>query len=165
MNTKVRWATATDATGIHDLLQRYAKLARLLPKSAEEIVERLSSFLVSEQNSALAGCVSLEVFTPELGEVRSLAVELNFARLGHGRMLVEQLEDEARRRGLQRLMALTYVPDFFDKLGFKTTAMDTLPEKVFGVCVTCPKFNHCDEIAMVKSPDSDSSGRSTAGSV
>ena len=110
-------------------------------------------------------CVSLEVFTPELGEVRSLAVDPDFARLGHGRVLVEQLEVEARRLGLQRLMALTYVPDFFDKLGFKTTAMDTLPEKVFGVCVTCPKFNHCDEIAMVKSLDSDSPVRSTADSV
>ena len=165
MNTKVRWATFADAAGIHDLLQRYAKLGRLLPRSTEEIVERLSSFLVSEQNSALAGCVSLEVFTPELGEVRSLAVDPDFARLGHGRVLVEQLEVEARRLGLQRLMALTYVPDFFDKLGFKTTAMDTLPEKVFGVCVTCPKFNHCDEIAMVKSLDSDNPVRSTADSV
>ena len=165
MNTKVRWATFADAAGIHDLLQRYAKIGRLLPRSTEEIVERLSSFLVSEQNSALAGCASLEVFTPELGEVRSLAVAPDFARLGHGRVLVEQLEVEARRLDLQRLMALTYVPDFFDKLGFKTTAMDTLPEKVFGVCVTCPKFNHCDEIAMVKSLDSDSPVRSTADSV
>jgi amino-acid N-acetyltransferase len=165
LNTKVRWATFADAAGIHDLVQRYAKLGRLLPRSTEEIVERLSSFLVSEQNSALAGCASLEVFTPELGEVRSLAVGPDFARLGHGRVLVEQLEVEARRLGLQRLMALTYVPDFFDKLGFKTTAMDTLPEKVFWVCVTCPKFNHCDEIAMVKSLDSDSPGRSTADSV
>ena len=165
MNTKVRWTTVADEAGIHDLLQRYAKLGRLLPRSTEEIVERLSSFLVSEQNSALAGCASLEVFTPELGEVRSLAVDPDFARLGHGRVLVEQLEVEARRLGLQRLMALTYVPDFFDRLGFKTTAMDTLPEKVFGVCVTCPKFNRCDEIAMIKSLDSDSPVRSTADSV
>ena len=165
MNTKIRWATVADATGIHDLLQHYAKLGRLLPRSTEEIVERLSSFLVSGQNSALAECVSLEVFTPGLGEVRSLAVNSDFERLGHGRVLVEQLEVEARRLGLQRLMALTYAPDFFGKLGFKTVAMDTLPEKVFGICVTCPKFNHCDEIAMVKSLDSSSSGRSIAGSV
>ena len=162
MNTKVRRATVADAAEIHDLLQRYAKLGRLLPRSTEEIVERLSSFLVSEQNSTLSGCVSLEVFTPELGEVRSLAVNPDFARLGHGRALVEHLEVEARRLGLQRLMALTYVPDFFDKLGFNITAMDTLPEKVFGVCVTCPKFNRCDEIAMIKNLDSD---RSTASSV
>ena len=165
MNTKVRRATATDATGIHNLLQRYAKVGRLLPRSTEEIVERFGSFLVSEQNFTLAGCVSLEIFTPELGEVRSLAVDPDFARLGHGRLLVEQLELEARRIGLQRLMALTYVPNFFYKLGFKTTAMDTLPEKVFGVCVTCPKFDHCDEIAMVKSFDSGNPGSSTTGSV
>ena len=165
MTTKVRWANVADAAGIHDLLQRYAKLGRLLPRSTEEIVERLCSFLVSEQNSVLAGCVSLEVFTPELGEVRSLAVDPKFARSGHGRVLVEQLETEARRLGLQRLMALTYVPDFFHKLGFKTTAMDGLPEKVFGVCVTCPKFTCCDEIAVVKILDSENSGRSTAGSV
>ena len=156
MSTKVRWATVADVTEIHDLLQYYAKLDRLLPRSTEEIIERLGSFLISEQNSALAGCVSLDVFTPELGEVRSLAVNLNFGRLGHGRALVEQIEVEARRLGLQRLMALTYVPDFFDKLGFKTTTMDTLPEKVFGVCVTCPKFSHCDEIAMVKLLNLDS---------
>lgn len=156
MNTKVRWATVADAPGIHDLLQRYATLGRLLPRSTEEIIERLSSFLVSEQNSTLAGCVSLEVFTPELGEVRSLAVHPDFARLGHGRVLVEQLEVEAGRLGLQRIIALTYVPDFFGKLGFKVTAMDALPEKVFGICVTCPKFNHCDEIAMVKSLNLDS---------
>jgi len=165
LNTKVRWATVADTAGIHDLLLRYAKLGRLLPRSTEEIVERLDSFLVSEQNSTLAGCVSLEVFTPELGEVRSLAVDPKFARLGHGRVLVKQLEIEARRLSLQRLMALTYVPDFFYKLGFKTTAMDTLPEKVFGVCVTCPKFNHCDEIAMVKSLGSSSLDKSTVGSV
>ena len=159
MSARVRWATVADATRIYDLLQHYAKLGRLLPRSTEEIVERLSSFFVSEQNSTMTGCAPLEVFTPELGEVRSLAVDPDFARLGHGRVLVEQLELEARRLGLQRLMALTYVPDFFDKLGFKTTAMDTLPEKVFGVCVTCPKFTHCDEIAMVKSLDSASLGR------
>lgn len=161
MSTKVRWATVADVTEIHDLLQYYAKLDRLLPRSTEEIIERLGSFLISEQNSALAGCVSLDVFTPELGEVRSLAVDPDFAHLGHGRVLVEQLEVEARRLGLQRLMALTLVPEFFDKLGFETTVMDTLPEKVFAVCVTCPKFNHCDEIAMVKNLNSDEPGKST----
>lgn len=165
MSTRVRWATVADATRIYDLLQHYAKLGRLLPRSTEEIVERLSSFFVSEQNSTITGCASLEVFTPELGEVRSLAVNPNFSRLGHGRVLVEQVETEARRLGLQRLIALTYVPNFFDKLGFKITEMDSLPEKVFGVCVTCPMFNRCDEIAMVKSLDSDSLVRPTVGNV
>ena len=35
------------------------------------------------------------------------------------------------------------------KLGFKTVSKDTLPEKVWSVCVKCYKFNHCDEIAVL----------------
>jgi len=49
------------------------------------------------------------------------------------------------------MIALTYVPGFFRKLGYQIVSMESLPEKVFGVCVTCPKFDHCDEIAMQKS--------------
>jgi amino-acid N-acetyltransferase len=165
LSIKVRGATVGDAAWIHGLLQRYVKLGRLLPRSPDEIVEQLGSFFVSEQNSSRTGCVSLEVFTRELGEVRSLAVDPNFTLSGHGRVLVEELEVEATRLGLQRLMALTYVPDFFHKLGFKTTAMDTLPEKVFGVCVTCPKFTCCDEIAVVKILGPENSDKSNAGNV
>lgn len=68
MSSKVRMAAVTDAIWIRDLLQYYAKHGRLLPRSTEEIVERLSSFFVSEQDSTLAGCVSLEVFRPSLAK-------------------------------------------------------------------------------------------------
>lgn len=151
MNAKIRRATTSDVGEIQDLLQWYADRGRLLPRTNEEILERLGSFLVSEQDRQLAGCVSLEVFTHELGEVRSLAVNPTMARSGHGYSLVEQIETEAKTLGLERLMALTYVPGFFEKLGFRIVSMESLPEKVFGVCVICPKFDRCDEIAMVKS--------------
>ena len=150
MSIKVRKATVNDIAKIHDLLQLYSKLGRLLPRSTEEILMHLGSFLISEENHAFAGCASLEVFTDDLGEVRSLAVDPTLAHSGHGRLLVAELETEAHRLGLKRLMALTYVPMFFEKLGFTIIAMESLPEKVFGVCVTCPKFKHCDELAMIK---------------
>lgn len=56
---------------------------------------------------------------------------------------------ETRTIGLTRFIALTYVPTFFHKLGFQTVAMDTLPEKVWGVCVKCYKYNNCDETAVL----------------
>ena len=68
-------------------------------------------------------------------------------------MTNEAIEHNARAIGLRRLMALTYVPDFFARLGYGIVPMNTLPEKVFGVCVTCPKFRACDEIAVVKHLD------------
>ena len=64
--------------------------------------------------------------------------------------MVDGIEQMARELGLTRMIALTYVPGFFRKLGYQIVAMESLPEKVFGVCVTCPKFDHCDEIAMQK---------------
>ena len=150
MSIKVRKATVNDVAKIHDLLQLYSKLGHLLPRSTEEISIHLDSFLISEKNHVFAGCASLEVFTDDLGEVRSLAVDPKLAQSGHGRLLVAELETEAHRLGLKRLMALTYVPIFFERLGYTIIAMESLPEKVFGVCVTCPKFKHCDELAMIK---------------
>ena len=88
-------------------------------------------------------------FTEDLGEVRSLVVDDAFKRQGLGRMLVQRITEEARTIGLRRLMALTYLASFFHKLGFKTVAIDTLPEKVWGICVKCYKFNNCDETAVV----------------
>lgn len=155
MNTNVRRATTSDIVGIYDLVQLYADRERLLPLSNEEILAKLGSFLVSEEDHRLAGCVSLEVFTHELGEIRSLAVDPTMTGTGHGHSLVKQVEAEARTLGLERLMALTYVPSFFKKLGFRIVSMESLPEKVFGVCVICPRFDRCDEIAMVKLLNAD----------
>jgi len=81
--------------------------------------------------------------------VRSLVVDDAYKGKGFGRVLVERLLDEARNIGLRRIMALTYVPEFFHKLGFRTVPKDTLPEKVWSVCVKCYKFNSCDEIAVL----------------
>ena len=151
MNTTVRRAIESDVIEIHNLLHHYASRGRLLPRPSEDISQNIDRFFVSQQDRNLAGCVSLEVFNNELGEVRSLAVKPTVARSGHGYNLVKQIESEAKVMGLRRLMALTYVPQFFQKLGFKIVPMDSLPEKVFGVCVTCPKFDRCDEIAVLKS--------------
>ena len=106
--------------------------------------------MVSENNGRISGCGCLEIFTTELGEVRSLAVDPEDHDKGIGRLMVNQIESMAQSRGLSRIIALTYVPGFFSKLGYRIVSMESLPEKVFGVCVTCPKFDRCDEIAMQK---------------
>ncbi len=144
MTLSVRRARTNDVPSIHQLLDYYAARGQLLPRSLDELTEHISSFTV---------CAALEVFTEDLGEVRSLAVSDAATGGGYGRALVEEIEHNARTIGLRRLMALTYVPDFFARLGYGVVAMDTLPEKVFGVCVTCPKFRACDEIAVLKHLD------------
>jgi len=146
----VRPAAIGDVPVIHHLLEIYAAQGNLLPRTLSELYRHLRDFFVIEVEGRVAACGALEIFTDDLGEVRSLVVDDTWKGKGLGRMLVERLIEEARAIGLKRLMALTYVPEFFHKLGFETVPKDTLPEKVWSVCVKCYKYNHCDEIAVLK---------------
>ena len=146
----VRPAAIGDVPTLHELLELYAAKGNLLPRTFSELYRHLRDFFVIEIDGKVVACGALEIFTEDLGEVRSLVVDEAHERRGLGRLMVERVIDEARTIGLKRLMALTYVPTFFHKLGFQTVAMDTLPEKVWGVCVKCYKYNQCDETAVLK---------------
>jgi amino-acid N-acetyltransferase len=145
----IRQAAIGDVPTVHHLLEIYAAKGNLLPRTFSELYRHLRDFFVIEIDGQVVACGALEIFTEDLGEVRSLVVDEAHERRGLGRLLVQRIIEEARTIGLRRLMALTYVPPFFHKLGFRTVAMDTLPEKVWGVCVKCYKYNNCDETAVV----------------
>ncbi len=145
----IRQAAIGDVPEIYHLLEIYASHGNLLPRTMSELYRHLRDFFVIEVNGKIAACAALEIFTEDLGEIRSLAVADEYKGRGFGRLLGQHLMQEARRIGLRRLMALTYAPEFFHKLGFKTVAKDTLPEKVWGICVKCYKYNNCDETAVL----------------
>jgi len=145
----IRAAAIADVPYIHDLLETYAGKGNLLPRTMSEIYRHLRDFFVIDMNGKVAAIGALEIFTEDLGEVRSLVVADQFAGRGLGRLMVQRITAEARQIGLRRLMALTYVPEFFHKLGFKTVPVETLPEKVWTVCLKCYKYNNCDEVAVL----------------
>jgi len=148
--TPIRRARLDDVDGIHDLLKHFSDREALLPRSKSDLYASLREFSVVEERGVIIACGALQIFTGELGEVRSLAVAPARGRAGLGRRMVHRIEQDARGIGLRRLMALTYAVGFFHKLGFRTVAMRELPEKVWGVCINCPKFLHCDETAVLK---------------
>ena len=146
----VRPALIKDATGIHELLTNYSDQELLLPRSISEILPLIPQFLVIEDQGRIIACVSLEIFSVELGEVRSLAVDPDYKNRQLGAKLLHAVESYARDLGLSKMMALTYVEGFFHKYGYETVEMTSLPEKVWRVCVKCPRFHHCDEIPVLK---------------
>ena len=121
----------------------------LLPRTKTDIIANLEHFRVIEEDGSIIACGSLENFTPELAEIRSLMVAKDIKRGGYGSVIVQALIEIAQARGVKRLMALTYVPDFFHKFGFKTVNKEIFPEKIWGICVNCYKFSNCDEIAVL----------------
>ena len=145
----VRTAVASDIPAIQSLLNHYASMGDLLPRTRADIEKNLPHFHVVEIDGELLACGSLEHFTEELAEVRSLMVRTDIKRSGLGRAIVQELINLARSRKVKRLMALTYVPEFFHRMGFKTVNKEIFPEKIWGICVNCYKFHNCDEIAVL----------------
>lgn len=150
----LRPARLADVPAIHALLREQAAAGNLLPRTQENLVRHVRDFVVAERDGQVAAVGALEIMGPDLGEVRSLAVAPAFHRQGLGEQVTRALLEQARIIGLRRVMALTYVPAFFARLGFEVVSKDTLPEKVWQVCVKCYKFNRCDEIAVMRSLES-----------
>ena len=67
-----------------------------------------------------------------------------------GRRLVEALVEEAQEYELDAVFAFTYVVEFFQKVGFHVVERGVLPLKAWKDCVRCPKFQACDEIAVLR---------------
>src|SRR6185312_517737 len=92
----------------------------------------------------------LHFYSPTTGEVRSLAVDPKVKGYGIGRLIVGALEQEAKQFHLHSMFAFTYVDRFFAKLGFVEVERGELPLKAWKDCLRCPKFQCCDEIAVLR---------------
>ena len=150
----VRKAVIQDIKAIHHLLGIYAGQNLLLPRSLSELYEHMRDLfvLVREDGtgpSSVVGVCALGICWEELAEIRSLAVAPDHKGQGYGSLLVRACLDEARSLGLKTCFALTYVPDFFLKLGFHEVEKSVLPHKVWSDCLKCPNFPDCDETAMI----------------
>ena len=146
----VRKAAMRDIPALLELINSYAAEGIMLPRTEFEISENIRDFTVTYAGSQLLGCAALHFYTPAFAEIRSLAVGRHAKGRGVGILLTEALEMEAINNDLQAIFAFTYVPDFFRKLGFKEVDRGLLPLKVWKDCLTCSKFQCCEEIAVMK---------------
>ncbi|WP_029523368.1 N-acetyltransferase [Persephonella sp. KM09-Lau-8] len=145
----IRRATVKDAQDIFIILQQYAIKGILLPRSLNSIYENIRDFFVYEQNGKIVGIGSLHVFWEDLAEIKSLAVLEEYQHHGIGKKIVEECIKDAKALGIKRVFALTYVPEFFQKLGFKIVDKSEFPQKVWTECIHCVKFNECKEVPVL----------------
>ena len=121
----------------------------MLHRSLESVYDALREFCVADDGGQVVGCAAVDIFWADLAEVKSLAVRHDVRGRGVGSALLEAAVADARRIGVRRLFALTYEQEFFARHGFGVIQRDTLPEKVWRECITCPKADACDEIAVI----------------
>ena len=144
----IRKATIDDIKDMQELINFYAKADRMLPRSLNELYENIRDFFVYEEAGKILGCCALHVAWENLAEIKSLAIEESKQKKGIGVMLVKEALIDAKKLKVRRVFALTYVPLFFEKLGFKRIEHAELPHKIWSECIKCVKFPDCAENAL-----------------
>ncbi len=147
---QVRAAQVADVEQIYQLMLPFMLDKTLISRNQDDIFQHLQEFMVATSGADIIGVAALHIYSSSLAEVRSLVVSPASQRFGAGRLLVQACEDFARKIGVTNLFALTYVDRFFIKQGYTVVAKESLPQKVWTVCIHCAKFSHCDEVAVQK---------------
>ena len=112
----IRKATSADIPGILALITLYPD--KLLPRTAEDYQELIHLTWVVEHDGLIAGCASLEVYSPKIAEIRSVAVHPDYKGRGYGAELISAAVAEARKQNIHEIMVVTSSPEYFRSLGF-----------------------------------------------
>ena len=149
MKTIIRKAYINDAPKIQELIGYFAKKDLMLARSLIDLYENIRDYFVVINGQKIIGCCALHVCWENLAEVKALAVDENMHGKGIGDRLVKEALKEAKKLKIKKVFCLTYVPKFFNKLGFKNIDRKLLPHKIWTECLQCAKFPNCDEQAMM----------------
>jgi len=117
----IRAATAEDLPELTSVVDYFVRANRLLPRTVDELQDLLPFGFVAVSDNAIVGFAALEIYSPKLAEIRSLAVMEHMQGLGVGRMLVEECVGMAQSRNILEVMVVTSSDDFFVSCGFDFT--------------------------------------------
>jgi len=121
----LRPATLADLEAMVQMTRRAVEEGQLLPRTREEILERLDDYCVVEMDNNLVGIVAVHLY-PEEGaaEVASLHVLPTHLGRGYGAALMRWVEQRAREAGALHLFGYTtQASDYFiDRCGFEDIA-------------------------------------------
>jgi len=146
----LRKAKLKDAEEIYSLINFWAKRKRVLERSLNYIYENIRDFWVYEKNKKIIGACALHIIGwQDLAEIKSLVVKKNHQNKGIGKQLVKACINEAKELGVKKIFVLTFIGDFFKKMGFKKIRKTRLPQKIWSECVNCVYFPECKEEAFI----------------
>ncbi len=154
-NFIVRSAGFEDAEAIFELIKSYPE--ELIARPMSDIVENIDRFVICITDSKVVGTVSWQIL-PEIGapkqpsvEIKSLAVHKDHQSSGIGKTLVNAAIDHIKTLHPAQIIALTFHPEFYTKLGFEVIPKETLIHKIYMGCKNCSKYDSpftCPEVAV-----------------
>lgn len=117
----VRPTTTDDFERVEAFIEPFVKDGRILPRTTEELRNLLPHGFLAELDGKIVGFAALEIYSPKLGEIRSLAVDDALRGRGIGRALVGACIRRAEERNVFEVMVVTSEDAFFQRCGFDYT--------------------------------------------
>lgn len=114
----LRASCAEDIEALSKFIAPFVVDRRLLPRTSEELGQLVQTGFVAEVDQQLVGFAALEIYSPKLAEIRSLAVSPIHQGLGIGKKLVNCCVELAREQKVLEVMAITSTEEFFQGCGF-----------------------------------------------
>jgi len=147
----IKKPTLNNIKDIQKVVIPYVEEGIILKRDDDEVATNIRSYIIAYDKNEPIGIAALHIFSPILGEIRSLAVKKEYQGKGVGKKIVEYLLEEAKKLGLKEVLALTYKKEFFEKLGFIEIEKEKVPDKkIWADCIKCKFFPNCNEIALIK---------------
>lgn len=140
-----------DIQEMQELVVDEIKKGIILERKDDEVATNIRSYIVAKENEKIIGYIALHIHTQRVAEIRSLIVAKEHRSKKIGEKMIKEALKEAKKIGIKEdVLVLTYLPDFFKKLGFIEIEKEKIPEhKIWLDCIKCKYFPICNEIALV----------------
>ncbi len=128
---KSRQANIEDVGGILELIEPLEQQGILLKRSRELLEQEIDQFRLLERDSRIIACAALYPFPEDgCGEVACIVTHPDYRGGQRGQRLLQELEHDARGRGLSRVFVLsTQTAHWFLEQGFVEASRDQLPAR------------------------------------
>ncbi|WP_407447534.1 amino-acid N-acetyltransferase [Fibrobacter sp.] len=127
--SSIRPANMEDIPDILRIMQDYIAKGYLVPRTQENISEKLKDYVVYSIDNSIHGCGALHEFEDGMAEVAAIAVAANYRKSGIGDAIVRHLISVGRMKGYKKLFLLTtQALDWFYPFGFEDGSVEDLPK-------------------------------------
>jgi len=126
----IRSMEKEDIPAVLNLIRPFVEQGILLPRTEESLLQTYADYIVYELDGGLKACAALHIYENSQAEIAAVAVDSICSHMGIGPKLINYLLEKSKNMGLSSVFILTtQTSDWFEKLGFKISTVESLPEK------------------------------------
>ena len=125
---KIRSMVHTDIPAVLAVMRPFVESGKLLPRTEDSLAAAVNDYVVYELDGGVHACAALHIYPDGQAEIAAVAVDENFAHMGIGPKLIEELLARAKQKNAKSIFIMTtQAADWFERLGFVEDKIDSLP--------------------------------------